>query len=114
MGGRSARSGFSSISKATEPQVQKINNIKKALVKRGESVSAPVFKRDKDGIISFKYTESRIIHKEKGGKMSSPEKADIYERVTTKTGRIMKDGLILKNKDVSVDNLIKKGRMPKR
>ena len=45
--------------------------------------------------------------------MQAEEKNDIYERTTIHSGKIGKDGLIMRNKDQSTNKLIKRGQSPK-
>jgi len=108
MGGRGSASGLLS---GTAQQEQKMSNIKRALANNRFVTSPVVFSKNKDGSIGFSYTETQRYAREKGGKMISPEKADVIERTTVVTGSIYKDGLILKNKPQKTERLIKKGRL---
>lgn len=107
MGGRGGGSGMI---KATASQKQKMENIKKAVAKNKFSNNDLKFTQMKNGTIGFSYTEERTVYKEKGGKMQSPDKADVYLRTTVKSGVILKDGLIKHNKDKKEEKLIKKGK----
>lgn len=106
MGGRGGSSGLHS---ATPEQKKKMANIERTIAKN-KFASDLKFSKNKDGSIGFEYKEERIIHKEKGGKMQSPDKADIYLRTTIKSGRILKDGLIKHNKDEKEEKLVRRGR----
>lgn len=108
MGGRGSKSGGLG-GNISEEQKRKMDR----LVKRNEeydNFSKPTFRRDKDGNIEYEYTDTKIVNKVHGGKMQSPDKNDIYKRVTIESGRIMKDGLVKKNKSVKTETLIKKGK----
>lgn len=110
MGGRGGSSGSKGGGiRATSEQQRIMSNMQKAIAKRS-NWTAPVFTKNKDGSISYSYAETQEVRKEKVGKMLSPEKADVYERVTTNTGTIFKDGLRKKNKPVTKDTLIKRGK----
>lgn len=107
MGGRGAASGAKG--GATPQQKQKMNNIVKALSKRN-GVSSPSFSMDSDGRVQWQYTETSTVINSHVGKMFSPEKNDILERTTVRTGFIGKDGYIHFDKPVHTDKLIKKGK----
>lgn len=65
---------------------------------------------DKSGNVHYEYIERKRVTQVHTGKMQSPDKNDIYERVKKNSGVIMPDGLIKKNKSEYTDTLIKKGR----
>lgn len=44
------------------------------------------------------------------GKMQDPTKNDVILRTTVESGKIMKDGLIKKNKSIKTEKIIKKGK----
>lgn len=100
--------------KPTAAQQQKINNIKKTLEKDKDIIEPVSFSQKKDGTIEYKYKVAREYVHEHGGKMTTPEKADIYKRITTKTGSININGLIKHYKDDKIEVLVKKGRHPQK
>lgn len=83
------------------------------VINKNRLLSALQFKPNKDGSIYYEYKETTNVSYVHGGKMISPEKNDIYERIITYSGTIYKDGLRKRNKDSYTDTLIKKGRMKK-
>lgn len=110
MGGRGA-SGSSR--QTSEQQKRKMNNITRSLAK-DKTASNLAFVKNKDGSIGYSYQTTRIYSREKGGKMISSEKADTVERITKYSGRIMKDGLIIKNKEEKQETIKNRGREKKR
>lgn len=110
MGGRGANG---SSRQTSDEQKRKINNITRSLAK-AKTASNLVFVKNKDGSIAYSYQTTRIYSREKGGKMISPEKADTIERITKYSGRIMKDGLIIKNKEEKTERVKKHGRSRRR
>ena len=108
MGGRGSTSGIG-LSQVSSNQRAKMQNIKNALSGK-KGMSTPVFSVSNDGSVQYSYTETRTLAHVKGGKMISPEKDDVYERTTTYSGVILKDGLIKKNKHSYVEKLIKRGK----
>lgn len=113
MGGRGGSSGLGSFSRATPEQTRLMNNLRKRNEKN-DTYSQPTFKMNKDGSVSYEYTQKRIIHHVHGGKMQSEEKNDVYERTERYSGTIMPDGLRKQNKTTKEDVLIRKGREKKR
>lgn len=107
MGGRGSSSGAKS--GATPQQKQIMNNMVKSLAKNA-AASSPSFHINDDGSISWNYSEVRRFAHVHAGKMISPEKDDIFERTTVKSGTIAKDGFIRFNKPVKTEVLIKKDK----
>lgn len=106
MGGRGGSSGMSTVS---YEQKRKMNN----LVKRNAEYkghSTPKFTTNKDGSVSYQYKTERTYEYVHGGKMQDPAKNDVILRTTVESGKIMKDGLIKKNKSIKTEKIIKKGK----
>lgn len=111
MGGRGGSGGLSSsISKATSEQKTKMNRLIKRNEKPNYGYSKPTFHMNKDGSVSYDYTVTRIVNEVHNSKMQSEDKNDVYERTEYYSGKIMKDGLIKKNKKTYKDVLIKRGK----
>lgn len=107
MGGRGASSGAKG--GATPQQKHIMNNMVKA-VSQKSGTTVPKFNMNDDGSISWNYSEVRRFANVHAGKMISPEKDDIFERTTVKSGTIAKDGFIRFNKSVMTEVLIKRGK----
>ena len=84
----------------------KINNIQRVLKKSKFIINNLTFKTDNNGIVNFSYDEVRTVVQAHVGKMIDPSKNKIYQRTTTKSGLIYKDGLIKHNKDVKSEKYI--------
>lgn len=84
----------------TPQQQMKINNIQRVLAKSKFTINNLTFKTDINGIVNFSYDEVRTVVQAHVGKMLDPSKNKIYQRTTTKSGLIYKDGLIKHNKDI--------------
>lgn len=115
MGGRgSAGSVSNSMSKATSDQKTKMNRMQKRNKKYNipdkYEYSKPTFHMNKDGSVSYDYTIKRIVFEVHNSKMQSEDKNDVYERTEYYSGKIMKDGLIKKDKKKYKDVLIRKGK----
>lgn len=93
-----------------------MNNLEKRNEKYKEQYgySKPVFRMNEDGSVSYEYTSTRIFHHVHGGKISYVEKDDVYERTEHYSGKIMQDGLNVKNKTTKEERLIRKGHYPRR
>lgn len=107
MGGRGSSSGAKG--GATPQQKHIMNNMVKSLAKNA-AASSPRFHINDDGSISWNYSETRMAAKVHAGKMISPEKDDVVERKTIKSGTIAKDGFIRFNPSVTTETLVKKGK----
>lgn len=94
----------------TTAQQRIINNMHK-LVNNRNNLSDLIINKNSDNSVSYEYKEVRKFSVEKGGKMSSPDKADIVERTTIFSGNIMPDGLRKQNKSIKSEKLIKKGKL---
>lgn len=100
------RATGSSIQTYTSQQQMKINNIQRVLAKSKFIINNLTFKTDSNGIVNFSYDEVRTVVHAHSGKMIDPSKNKIYQRTTTKSGLIYKDGLIKHNKDVKSEKYI--------
>lgn len=105
-GGRGASSGITVT--RTVQQSAKINNITKAAKEYGYKNLK--FTMDKDGIINYSFETTRIVYKVHNSKMQDPSKDDVYERTEYNSGKILRDGLIKRNKTEKNERLIKKGK----
>ena len=106
MGGRGAGSG---LNKASSEQQRRMRSLESRNALNPSMYTAPTFKMNKDGSVSYEYVTTTVYQHVHGGKMQSQSKNDPYERTTTESGVIMQDGLVKKNKPVKVERLIKKG-----
>lgn len=109
MGGRGSSSGMSGGSSPQQRQLMS-NLVNRNAREAARGFSKPKFTKNKDGSITFEYQIKHLTAKVHGGKMQSPEKNDIYEKTEHYSGKIMRDGLLKKNKTVYTEVLVKRGK----
>lgn len=85
MGGRGGAAG--TLAKADGLQRKAMNRLIQ-YSKEDENRSKPTFKFNKDGTISFSFTQKRVVV---DSHPSNSDKDVLYERTTLRSGRLLKD-----------------------